>query len=107
MDLFFHQVIRLLKKYNVLSSVLRTQVFPPRIRSGLWTSLNVQTALAIREVNLYSENGFGPFDAELEGGLNTLQERVQIEKDSRTLLMFLFSLMLNFGPWIRQAALAQ
>ena len=43
-------------------------------------------------------NEFGPFDAELEGGLRTLKERVQIEKDSQTTLAFLFSLMLNFGP---------
>ena len=43
-------------------------------------------------------NEFGPFDAELEGGLRTLKERVQIEKDSQTTLILLFSSMLDFGP---------
>lgn len=41
---------------------------------------------------------FGPFESDLEDGLNTLKERVPVEKDSQTLLMLLFSLMLNFGP---------
>ena len=31
-------------------------------------------------------------------GLNSLKERVKIGKDSQTILVFLFSLMLNFGP---------
>ncbi len=38
------------------------------------------------------------FDADLERGLETLKERAQGEKDNQTLLMLLFSLMLNFGP---------
>ena len=42
---------------------------------------------------------FGVFGDELLGGLNTLKERVQIEKkDGQTFLAFLFSLMLGFGP---------
>ena len=43
-------------------------------------------------------NEFGPFDAELEGGLRTLKERVHIGENRQTTLAFLFSLMLNFGP---------
>ena len=44
-------------------------------------------------------NEFGPFDADLESGLRTLKERVQIEEENgQTFLAFLFSLMLGFGP---------
>ena len=50
--------------------------------------------------SVFRPDEFGAFSDELLGGLNTLKERVQIEKDKvdQTFLAFLFSLMLGFGP---------
>ena len=49
--------------------------------------------------SVFRQDELGVFGDELLGGLNTLKERVQIEeKDDQTFLVFLFSLMLGFGP---------
>lgn len=50
--------------------------------------------------SVFRHDEFGAFDDDLLAGLNTLKERVQIEKDNadQTFLEFLFSLMLGFGP---------
>ena len=48
----------------------------------------------------FRHDEFGSFSDDLLGGLNTLKERVQMEEDNgdQTFLVFLFSLMLDFGP---------
>ncbi len=50
--------------------------------------------------SVFRHDEFGAFGDDLLGGLNTLKEAVQIEKDKvdQTFLAFLFSLMLGFGP---------